>query len=368
MTGPKGEITTELLALVARHSSTAVIILDRDDRILWANDAYERLTGWAPDEVVGRAPHEFLNAADADPEAIARLSKAVRDGTAAYETIRNLHRDGHAFWMRIEKEPVTDAQGQVTHFISIERDISQVMDQRQALAKSEETLRDAIESLADGFVIYDDRDRLVICNQRYKEIYQTSADLMVKGTSFEEIIRKGVERGQYRELDTPEKAETWIEERLARHLNPDENPVEYRTDDGRWIQIRERRTEKGEIVGIRTDVTQLKEAQLAAEASSRAKSDFLAHMSHELRSPLSAILGYAELALNHDIAGEMPREARQYVETIQKSGQHLMGLIGDILDLSKIEAGQFEPGGDPLRPSSYDGGTDQHDDPAGTRE
>ncbi|RED46127.1 PAS-domain containing protein [Aestuariispira insulae] len=341
MTEPKGKITTELLALVAKHSSTAVIILDRQDRILWANDAYEKLTGWPVHEITGKAPYEFLNAEGTDPEAIKRLANAVRDGTAAYETIRNKHRDGHAFWMRIEKEPVTDETGFVTHFISIERDVTDVMEQRNALAHSERILKDAIEALADGFVIYDADDRLVVCNERYREIYQTSADLMVEGAYFPDIIREGVRRGQYQDFTDEAEAEEWIKERLDRHNNPSNEPVEYETDDGRWIQIRECKTDNGEIVGIRTDVTQLKQAQLDAEASSKAKSDFLAHMSHELRSPLNAILGYAELTLNPEIAGSLPAEARHYVETIQKSGQHLMGLIGDILDLSKIEAGQL---------------------------
>ena len=339
MSERENEIGAELLAMVARHSSNAVVILNREDRIVWVNDAYETLTGWAPDEVIGKAPWEFLNSPDTNSAAIERLAIASRDGKSAYEIIQNQHRDGHLIWMRIEKEPVIKPDGSIDYFISIERDITDTVEQARAHKISDQMFRDAIESLADGFVIYDSEDRLVTCNQRYKQIYHTSADLLIPGHTFSDIIRRGVARGQYSEAaDDPEG---WTNERIRRHQNPDGEPVEHQLDNGRWIQIREHKTEFGSIVGIRTDVTELKKAQLASESANKAKTEFLAHMSHELRSPLNAILGYAELCLTDPSIGELPPVARQYVDTIRSSGQHLLGLIGDILDLSKIEADQL---------------------------
>ena len=86
---------------------------------------------------------------------------------------------------------------------------------------------------------------------------------------------------------------------------------------------------------------ELEKARKAAEAANRAKSDFLANMSHELRTPLNSVIGFAEMILD-EIYGEVPSEIREVVGEIQKSGEHLLGLINDVLDISKIEAGRIE--------------------------
>ncbi|MEM8793949.1 MAG: ATP-binding protein [Pseudomonadota bacterium] len=127
----------------------------------------------------------------------------------------------------------------------------------------EETLSDAIASLPDGFVIYDRNDRLVMCNEKYREFYSKSADLLVPGRTFEEIIRRGVERGQYPEADGQE--DSWISERLEIHKSP-VAPIEQRLDDGRWLRIFERPTKQGGIVGFRVDITELKRREIQLQA------------------------------------------------------------------------------------------------------
>lgn len=116
-------------------------------------------------------------------------------------------------------------------------------------------LVDAIEALPDGFVYYDKDDRLVLCNQRYREIYANSADLIYPGNSFEYIIRAGVERGQYPEAN--ESPDEWIEERLRIHQNPGD-PIEQELPSDQWLRIQERRTREGGLAGFRIDITKLK--------------------------------------------------------------------------------------------------------------
>ena len=132
-------------------------------------------------------------------------------------------------------------------------------------AKEAETrLVEAIEALPDGFVLYDAEDRLVLCNEHYREIYRTSSDLIVPGTTFEEIVRKGAERGQYSEAI--DDVDAWVAKRLAAHRNPGAS-VEQKLDDGRWLRIIERRTESGFTVGFRVDITALKEREQALRQS-----------------------------------------------------------------------------------------------------
>ena len=114
---------------------------------------------------------------------------------------------------------------------------------------------DAMDSLPNGFVLYDKDDRLVICNQRYREIYAESADFIVPRATFEEIIRKGVENGQY--PDAIGNEEAWIAERIEMHQNPGE-PIEQHLPGDTWLRVQERRTSEGGLVGFRIDITKLK--------------------------------------------------------------------------------------------------------------
>lgn len=121
--------------------------------------------------------------------------------------------------------------------------------------RAEERLTDAVESLPDGFVLYDAEDRLVLCNQRYREIYADSADLLLPGAQFADIIRAGVARGQYPEAVGNEAA--WCRQRILEHLNPGD-PIEQELPGDRWLRIQERRTREGGLVGYRLDITKLK--------------------------------------------------------------------------------------------------------------
>ena len=205
-------------------------------------------------------------------------------------------------------------------------------------------LQSAIETLDDGFVIYDKDDRLIVCNERYREIYAASKEAIVPGNSFENILRCGLENGQY--VAAIGREEEWLRERLTQHRHQ-AITIEQELDDGRWLRIAERETPNGEWVGFRVDISEqkavqaeLQEAKESAEAASEAKSRFLSQMNHELRSPLNGIVGFAQ-ALN-DPSQDMPEEDQQrYISNILEAARHLEMVIGDILDLSKIEQGKL---------------------------
>lgn len=136
--------------------------------------------------------------------------------------------------------------------------IVEALEMRQLVSRAERAenrLIDAVDSLPNGFVLYDHEDRLVLCNKQYREIYADSADLIVPGASFSEIIRKGVERGQY--PDAVGREEAWIAERLEAHNNPGD-PIEQHLSGDRWLRVQERRTSEGGLVGFRIDITKLK--------------------------------------------------------------------------------------------------------------
>jgi signal transduction histidine kinase/CheY-like chemotaxis protein len=218
-----------------------------------------------------------------------------------------------------------------------ERDRLEKESQRQR-----EIIETAIETISEGFAVFDRDDRLIMANSRYRSMY---TGLVKVGQRFEEMLRSLVARGAAALNGMPD--EDWIALRLGRHRTGD-GVFEQKYGDGRWMRVSERKTPDGGTVGVFADITELKERQAEleaakeqADAASKAKSQFVANMSHELRTPLNAIIGYSEMMIEE--AEDLGHS--EFVPDLQKirvAGKHLLGLINDILDFAKIEAGKME--------------------------
>ena len=230
-------------------------------RELYALSADLMVPGTTFEEVIrgGVARGQYVEAIGREEEFIVSCLEAHRNPVQS--VVRKLPDDR---WVRITERRTNDGGT-----VGFRTDITELKQREAALeklAQREEEARfrlfDAIEALPDGFVCYDADDRLVLCNQRYREIYTQSAHLMVEGVSFEEVIRGGVANGQYPAAVGNEEA--WIQKRLEIHRAA-QGPVEQELPDGRWIRIVERRTGDGGLVGFRTDITELKKREFALE-------------------------------------------------------------------------------------------------------
>ncbi len=222
--------------------------------------------------------------------------------------------------------------------------------ENRALARELNQLRgiliDALESASEGFALFDADTKLVYCNGNFRKFFPFGAAKLEPGTTYEEIVRAAGNEGAYR--GSPERYEAWVERQLERYRNP-KGSFEQESANGRWLHSSLRRTTDGGTVSTHVDVTPMKDREAAmnrskkeAEAASRAKSEFLALMSHELRTPLNAIMGFAQILKEEMFGAHTDPVYKEYAADIYDSGNHLLHVISDILDLSKIEAGKFE--------------------------
>lgn len=194
-----------------------------------------------------------------------------------------------------------------------------------------ERLEKGIDALSSGFVIFDDEDRLVHWNDTYEKLFNKGSVLR-KGMSFADLMRLDMKHGIYR-VPTGQE-ETWFDQVMSGHRAGEES-AEVELADGRWIKMLSRRTQEGDLVGVRFDITDLKRAQLTAERMSTAKSEFISVLSHELRTPLTVILGFGRLLkARSPQTGDPAQDAfvADATDRIVQSGDHLLKLVNEMLD------------------------------------
>ncbi len=288
------------------------------------------------------------------------------------QEFRIRHTDGHWVWLRI-RAALSRAPGEAApHLIGIAIDVTAQKNADRLNQEAELRLKDAIENISEAFVLWNPNNELVLCNSKYQQFHSLPASVCVPGTPYEVVARTAKEPA--------------IRQRMPlQSQDPSEgNTFEVQLGDSRWLHINERRTKDGGFVSVGTDITALKKheerlvlserelmmtvrdlqkerilaeqqsqrlADLAdkyarektrAETANRSKSEFLANMSHELRTPLNAIIGFSEVIETQMLGPIATPRYLEYARDIHKSGQFLLDVISDILDMSKIEAGRVQ--------------------------
>ncbi|MGQ0677379.1 MAG: PAS domain-containing sensor histidine kinase [Rhodospirillales bacterium] len=330
----------------AESGSDWVWETDAEHRLSWVSPHYVAASPLPIDRILGKRRWEF--GADGPDSPLWRRHRDDLDHRRPFRDLlfRVTGLDGAAHHVRISGRPVFDADGKFAGYRGLGRDVTEETEARLHAELAEARLDAAIESMNDGFALFDAGDRLVRVNKKLLEMAQENAELFKPGASYERILRDVAARGVY--SGSPVEVEQFLAARLKAHRNPP-NDTEYRTAGGMWLRVSETPTADGGVAMVYRNVTQLKRAEETlrnaaeeAETANQAKSEFLANMSHELRTPLNAIIGFAEIIGNQMLGPIGNARYSGYAQDILASGAHLLEVINQVLDMSKIEAGRFD--------------------------
>jgi two-component system, cell cycle sensor histidine kinase PleC len=305
-----------------------------------------------------------------DDDLRAELDRHLRDGISLFDQCFRLrHAEGHWVPIRLRghiTRNLTNGEPYLTGMAVIADH-----DALPGAADANARLRDAVETISEAFVLWDNQNRLVMCNSKYQQFHGLTDDMVQPGSSYDEVIAAAFEPIVSKRIAVAGK-----EAQGSR-------TYEAQLEDGRWLHINERRTRDGGYVSVGTDITDLKQSQTRnaesehqlrasvaelrlsrrelehqkqqlvdlaekyaleknrAEAANRAKSEFLANISHELRTPLNAVIGFSEV-MQQALFGPLGHpKYQEYARDIYSSGTYLLEVINDILDMSKIEAGRM---------------------------
>ncbi len=336
------ELAMQGLAAIVDSSEDAVISESVDGLITRWNRGAQKIYGYSAEEMLGK--RVTLLAPPGREDEVPRLLARLRQGEHIehFETVRR-RKDGRDIDVSITVSPIYDSLGNMVGTSKVARDISERKRLESAARRTNDLLRSAVESIQGAFAVFDAHDRLALCNSVYRHWLGPRMTGPIVGRSYGEILEESLGAGLFALGDEPPAA--FRAKLLAYHAAP-HGTLELSTSDGRSLRVTERRTAEGGTVCTVWDMTgdvqreeELRKARALAEAGSSAKSEFLASMSHELRTPLNAILGFAQL-LHRDRKTPLTDRQKERIEHVLKGGEHLLKLIDDILDLSRIEAGR----------------------------
>ncbi|WP_185973537.1 PAS-domain containing protein [Ferrovibrio terrae] len=287
-------------------------------------------------------------------------------------------------WVAVYTD-ITERRRNEQALVRVREELEIAVQNRTAELRDKNRMLDVIvANLGHGISLFDIDLNLLVCNERFLQMYDLPPEMSRPGTPFEAFMRHNAEQGEYGPGDIEELVAERI--RLARQMTS--HRVQRRRPNGRVIEIIGEPVPGIGFVTSYSDITELRRVQdqlrdLAdtlearvdertvaltkyiaereaterellhakemAEVANRSKSAFLANMSHEFRTPLNAIIGFSE-SLLAGYFGSMPPKQLEYVDDIRKSGEHLLQLINDVLDLAKVEAGRMEPHIEMLHP------------------
>jgi PAS domain S-box-containing protein len=323
-----------------------MFVKDAQLEFVMVNKAFAELHGRTAKDIVGRKARDLVpDQAALDFEDSERQVLVTGELFEREETFED---NGTERCRILRKNRVQTASG--TDYVACSLfDVTELKRRETESQQMHEHLAGILESLPAAVIIYDSQDRFILANKKLEDTLPLLGPAWVRGVPFRKALEIGHQVGYFRlcgdpsvdalyDVDFDEWADAYTKRRHAGCVYERLNP------DGRWFKVFDTCAPDGSYIGIRLDITELKEreaeleeAQRHAVLADRAKSEFLANMSHEIRTPMNGVLGMAELLAKSDLDSRQ----KTFTDIIVKSGNALLTIINDILDFSKIDSGQL---------------------------
>jgi|CXWL01.1.fsa_nt_gi PAS domain S-box-containing protein len=308
------------------------MVVDVRGRILDVNVGYAGMSGYTRAELLGMHIND-LDALETPATTRARIAQVMATGYARFDT-RHRHRDGSLLDVNVTSTWLVDLQC----FVTFVHDISERLRVHAALARTERRASDLIDSAMDAIISIDADQRIVLFNRAAEQVFGISAEAAL-GSPLERFVpvaareRHRSHVAAYAAHGHTGRLKGTIQPLTGLRADGREFPVE--------ASISRIETDAGPLMTVMLrDVTELQAAR-EEHAAHQARSGFLSRMSHELRTPLNAVLGFSQL-LRQDTQAPLSASQRGHAERIQQAGEHLLALVNDVLDLSRIESGQIQ--------------------------
>lgn len=272
-----------------------------------------------------------------------RIERLLQNQNSIDE-FRVIDDNGDTRWLRAYGRPIwSDEQQRVVQIMVATQDITETKIAEQLLERNRQMLAAALESMSEGFMLFDESGELVEFNEKLKELFPKTASHFVKGVRFEELLRQSAISGEVK--DAQHDPEQWVAARLKKFPS-ESGSVEVELADGRWILSTDRPTRSKGVVGIRTDITERKqaeelrrtqEAELAQVLRRASMGEMASALAHELSQPLAVVVNYANGLLRRlDESPVNVDSAREALTNINKAGQRAKDIINHVADFVRL--------------------------------
>lgn len=322
------------LSVAVEQSPVSIAITNRHAELEYVNPHFTQVTGYSVEEVLGKNPR-FLQSKQTPEKTYVELWACLKRGEVWSGELINQRKNGAAYWEKTVIAPIRNELGTITHYVAVKEDITE----QKRIEERNTRLGRILENSLNEIYLFDVETLLFIkANKGARNNLGYSQEELEKLTPLD--INPDVSRAGFMQLVAPlleGKLDFLRFQTTHQRRNGSIYPVEVH------LQIEKGQTSPA-FVAIIQDITErnkaevlLKQAKAGAEQANLVKSQFLANMSHELRTPLNAILGFSQIIVNDE---NLTSKQQGDLQIINNSGEHLLSLINDILDLSKIEAGE----------------------------